>query len=132
MNLLAGLWGAVAWLRKSPSRAFWYLLRTAQATVAIQVILGLFLLAEGRRPAQDLHFLYGILPLVVTLVSEGMRVSAAQRELADAGDVQTLEEREQVALARRVVRREMGIMAVGALLIVTLALRAVATSGGHI
>jgi hypothetical protein len=34
---------------------------------------------------------------------------------------------EQVALARRVVRREMGVMAVGTLLIGTLSLRALGT-----
>jgi hypothetical protein len=131
-NLVAGIWGAAAWLRRSPSTVFWYLLRGAQAAVVAQVILGVVLLAGGKRPASDLHFVYGILPLVVTLVSEGMRVTAAQRELSDVGDPAALGEAEQVAVARRVVRREMGIMAVGAILIVTLALRAVATSGGHL
>ncbi len=129
-NLMAGAWGAVAWLRREPSVIFWYLLRAAQATVVVQVLLGMALLAGGRRAPDSLHFLYGVAPLVVALVSEAMRVGAAQRELADAGDLEALERREQALLARRVVMREMGIMAVGALLIVTLALRAAGTSGG--
>ena len=40
-----------------------------------------------------------------------------------------LERREQVALARRVALGEMGVMTVGALLILTLALRAFQTGG---
>lgn len=129
-NLLAGAWGGVAWMRREPSVTFWYLLRAAQVVVVAQVVLGLLLLAGGRRAPDSLHFLYGIAPLVVALVSEAMRLGAAQRELAEAGDVEALERREQALLARRVVRREMGIMSVGALLIVTLALRATGTGGG--
>ncbi len=129
-NLLAGVWGGVAWLRHEPSVIFWYLLRVAQVVVVVEVLIGLLLLAGGRRAPGSLHFLYGVAPLVVALVSEAMRVGAAQRELGAVDDVEMLERREQALLARRVVRREMGIMSVGALLIVTLALRAVGTGGG--
>jgi hypothetical protein len=128
-NALVAGWGALAWWRGIPSVWFWYLLRVAQAIVVTQVVLGLLLLAEGRRAPDDLHVIYGIAPLVVTLVSEGMRAGAAQRELEGVEDPDALERREQVLLARRVVRSEMGVMTVGALLIVTLALRA-ASSGG--
>jgi hypothetical protein len=123
-NALAGAWGGVAWLRRSPSTIFWYLLRVAQVAVVLQVAVGLALILTGRESPDDLHFVYGIAPLVVSLVSEGMRVGAAQRELDEVPELEALERREQVLVARRVVRREMGIMAVGALLIVSLALRA--------
>lgn len=123
-NALAGAWGGVAWLRRSPSVVFWYLLRVAQVTVVAQAALGILLLLTGSESPDDLHFLYGIAPLVVSLVSEGMRVGAAQRELEEAGDLERLERREQAVIARRVVRREMGVMSAGSLLIVTLALRA--------
>lgn len=129
-NLLAGVWGGVAWVRREPSVTFWYLLRAAQVVVVVEVLIGFLLLAGGRRAPGSLHFLYGIAPLVVALVSEAMRVGAAQRELAEVGDVEALERHEQALLARRLVRREMGIMSVGALLIVTLALRAAWTGGG--
>ena len=129
-NLVAGVWGGVAWVRREPSVSFWYLLRVAQVVVVVQVLIGFLLLAGGRRAPGSLHFLYGVAPLVVALVSEAMRVGAAQRELAEVGDVDALERHEQALLARRVVRREMGIMSVGALLIVTLALRAAGTGGG--
>jgi hypothetical protein len=123
-NLLAGGWGAVAWLRREPSVAFWYLLRIAQV-----LVVGLLLVGSGRSAPDALHVVYGTAPLVVALVSEAMRVGAAQRELAEVGDIDALERSEQAAIARRVVRREMGIMAVGALAIVTLALRAAGTGG---
>ena len=128
-NLLAGGWGAVAWLRREPSVAFWYLLRIAQVLVVVQVVVGLLLVGSGRSAPDALHVVYGTAPLVVALVSETMRVGAAQRELAEVGDIDALERTEQAVIARRVVRREMGIMAVGALLIVTLALRAAGTGG---
>ena len=44
-------------------------------------------------------------------------------------DVDALAREEQVALARRVALGEMGVMTVGALLILTLALRAFQTGG---
>ena len=64
------------------------------------------------------------------MVSEGMRIGAAQRELDEVDDVDALSKEEQGALARRVVLREMGVMTIGALLITTLALRAGASAGG--
>jgi hypothetical protein len=129
-NALAAGWGAVAWMRGEPSVEFWYLLRVAQITVVAQVALGLWLLISGNRPEQELHYLYGVSILAVTLVSEGMRVGVAQRELDEVGDVDALDQAEQGALARRVVMREMGVMTIGTLLIVTLALRAGASAGG--
>ena len=45
-------------------------------------------------------------------------------------DLDALDKAEQAALARRVVLREMGVMTIGTLLIVTLALRAGASAGG--
>lgn len=129
-NAIVGGWGAVAWLRHDPSVWFWYLLRFAQIVVVFQVALGLWLLISGNQPEDELHYLYGVSILVVTMVSEGMRIGAAQRELDEVDDVDALTKEEQGALARRVVLREMGVMTIGALLITTLALRAGASAGG--
>ena len=129
-NLLAGVWGAIAWARKDPSVWFWYLLRVAQAVVIVQVTLGLILVATGHRVGDELHYAYGVSLLVVTVVTEGMRVGAAQRELEDVEDLDALTQKEQRAVARRVVLREMGVMTIGALLVTTLALRAAMTGGG--
>jgi len=130
-NAVAAGWGAVGWLRKNARAAivFWPLLRAAQATVVAQVVIGLLLVASGESAPDGLHIVYGISPLIVTLFSEGMRAGVAQRELDGVDDVDALERRQQIALARRVALGEMGVMTIGALLIVTLALRAYQTGG---
>jgi hypothetical protein len=131
-NAVAAAWGSVGWLRKDAraSLTFWPLLRVAQATVVVQVVIGFILLARGASSPDGLHVAYGVAPLLVTLVSEAMRAGIAQRELEDVEDVDALGRSEQVALARRVALGEMGVMTVGALLILTLALRAYQTGGG--
>jgi hypothetical protein len=129
-NALAAVWGAVAWMRQDPSVWFWYVLRVAQVTVVVEVGLGVVLLAQGEKPPDSLHYVYAVAPLVIALVTEAMRQSAAAAEVeALDADPETLPRREQVLLARRVVVREIGIMTVGVILVVTLLLRA-AQSGG--
>jgi hypothetical protein len=130
-NAVAAGWGAVGWIRKDARAAivFWPLLRVAQATVVAQAVVGFVLLARGDSAPDGLHAAYGIAPLLIALVSEGMRVGVAQRELEGVEDLERLERREQVAVARRVALGEMGVMTVGVLLIVTLALRAYQTGG---
>ena len=130
-NLVAAGWGAVGWVRKDAraSIVFWPLLRVAQATVVVEAVVGLLLVARGASAPDGLHIAYGIAPLLISLVSEGMRAAVAQRELEDVQDVDALERSDQIALAKRVALGEMGVMTVGALLIVTLALRAFQTGG---
>jgi hypothetical protein len=130
-NAVAAGWGAAAWLRREPrwSIGFWPVLRVAQAVVAVQVVVGLLLVARGETAPDGLHIAYGIAPLVISLVSEGMRVGVAQRELDEVDDLDTLDRGEQIAVARKVALAEVGVMTVGALLILTLALRAYQTGG---
>lgn len=130
-NAVAAGWGAAAWLRKEPrwSIGFWPVLRVAQAVVAVQVVIGLLLVARGETAPDGLHIAYGIAPLVISLVSEGMRVGVAQRELDEVDDLEALERAEQIAIARKVALAEVGVMTVGALLILTLSLRAYQTGG---
>jgi hypothetical protein len=128
LNLIAGVWGAVAWARRQPSVRFWYVLRAAQASLIVQVLLGALLLISGREASEGLHYLYGTAPLLVNLFAEGMRVGAAEREVGDV-EFDTLAAADQRSLALRIVRREMGIMSVAALLVAALAVRAGQTSG---
>jgi hypothetical protein len=125
-NGVAGAWGGIAWLRRAPALGFWYALRVAQATVVLQVSLGLILVFSGREAA-DLHYLYGGLPLLISFLAELTRVGAAQQELG-ALDFSALPEERQRAVATAIVRREMGIMAVACLVIFFLALRAAGTT----
>jgi hypothetical protein len=130
-NAVAAGWGAAGWLRKDArmSIAFWPLLRVAQATVVVEVVVGFILLARGASAPDGLHVAYGVAPLVISLVSEGLRAGVAQRELDEVDDLEGLKRSEQVAIAKRVALGEMGVMTVGTLLIVTLALRAYQTGG---
>jgi hypothetical protein len=126
-NLIAGAWGSAAWLRREPSVGFWYALRIAQVTVVLQIALGAILLLSGREAANGLHYLYGILPILVSLLAEAARAGAADRELAGL-DFESLPRNRQSLIALEIVRRETGIMAVSALVILLLALRAAGTS----
>jgi heme A synthase len=128
LNLLAGAIGGLAWYRNQPSIPFWYLLRAAQVSVFLQALLGGLLVVTNHEPSDDLHYVYGILPLVVSFIAEGARAGAAQRELGET-DFESLPADEQQALGLAIVRREMGIMAVSCGVIFFLALRAAFTSG---
>ena len=128
-NLVAGVWGGLAWLRERPAVGFWYALRIAQAAVVVQVMLGAILVLTGQQAIDDLHYVYGVLPLVVTLLAEGARAGAAERELTGL-DFDSLPIDRQRLIAFAIVRRETGIMSVSALVVFGLALRAAGTSGG--
>ncbi len=128
LNLIAGTLGGFCWVRDQPSVPFWYLLRAAQVAVFVQVMLGALLVFAGHKSPDDLHYLYGLLPLLVSLLAEGARAGAANQELAEL-DFDALPEGRQQQLALAIVRREMGIMAVSCGVIFFLALRAASTSG---
>ncbi len=128
LNLAAGAVGGLAWYRNRPSIPFWYLLRAAQVSVFLQALLGGLLVVTNHEQSEDLHYVYGILPLVVSFIAEGARAGAAQRELGET-DFESLPADEQQSIGLAIVRREMGIMAVSCGVILFLALRAAFTSG---
>jgi hypothetical protein len=67
-NLLAFGWGLYFIVRKRiPGRIYAHTLALAQSLLIAQVALGLLLLSEGRRVADDLHYLYGVLSLLAVL-----------------------------------------------------------------
>jgi len=125
-NLVAGVWGGYSWLERRPSAGFWYALRVAQATVILQTLLGLLLVFTGHH-ASELHILYGVLPLVVSLLAEVVRLGSASAELGDL-DIHSLPPERQTQIAMAIVRRDTGIMATACLVIFLLALRAAGTS----
>ncbi len=128
LNLIAGLLGGIAWYRDRPSVPFWYLLRAAQLSVVLEAVLGGLLVLGGHKPGENLHYLYGCLPLLVSFLAEGARIGAAEREVRDL-DMEALSTEGQEQLALAIIRREMGIMAVSCGVILFLALRAAGTSG---
>jgi hypothetical protein len=127
-NLVAGVWGGLDWLQRRPTAGFWYALRIAQATVILQALLGLLLIFTGSE-GDELHILYGSLPLAVSLLAEVIRIGSAQQEFGEL-DIYSLPEERQTEIALAIVRRDTGIMAVACLVIFFLALRAAGTSTG--
>ena len=113
-------------MKSIPSTAFWPILRVAQVLVVVNAaVIGILLLQGGDDAPDGLHIFYGVFPVVVNVVAEGLRVNAAAFELEGVEDVESLDRRAQVLLARRIVLREIGIMTIGTLMTVTLLSRAV-------
>lgn len=135
VNLLAGLLGAWCWWRVQASVAFWWILRAGQALIVAQVLLGALLLALGHKPRDDLHILYGVLPLVISFLAEQLRIGSAEAVLEarghqSAADVGKLPPDEQRVVVMSIVRRETGVMAIACLVVAFLAWRAGVTAGG--
>ena len=128
---LAGVYGAWCWWRVSNSRWFWRLLRASQAAIVVEAALGGVLLLLGHK-SPGLHTLYGVLPLFVSFVAEQLRVSTAQMMLDKAGfesaqEVGALPDEEQRAMVMTILRRELGVMALAALVNTALLARAAMT-----
>ena len=126
---LAGGLGAWRWYRVETSRAFWVLLRVAQAALMGYVVLVGVLLATGRRPDDDLFYVYALLPVAVSFVAEQLRIAAADtvlaaRGLPDAQAVGRLDEAGQRSVVTAILRRELGVMALAALVIAAMLVRA--------
>jgi hypothetical protein len=127
--------GAWRWYRWESSRGFWVGLRVAQVAALVYAVAIGVLAAFGYASTESLFYLYALLPLAVGFVAEQLRVSSAQtildqRDLADAQAVGVLPEGEQHELVAAIVRREMGVMTLSALVVVFLALRAAGTAHG--
>jgi len=132
-NALAALVGGWRWWAGEPSQAFWIAVRLGQATaIALAVVAGVAA-ASGFAPSDGLFWLYAVLPVVVGLVAEGFRAASAQtvldaRGLPDAQAVGRLEEAEQRAIVATILRRELAVMALAAVVVAFLALRAYGTA----
>jgi hypothetical protein len=135
LNAVPGLLGAWRWYRHESSRGFWVMLRVAQVSALVFAVGVGALAAAGRYSSENLFYLYALLPLAIGFVAEQLRVASAQtildqRDLDDAQAVGELPEREQHEIVALIVRREMGVMALSALVVVFLALRAAETAHG--
>lgn len=135
VNAVPALIGSWRWYRCEPSRAFWIALRVGQGA-ALLLAVGVGALAVAGDYSQErLFYLYALIPLAVAFVAEQLRVISAQtildrHGLDDAQAVGELAEDEQRQLVVSIVRREMGVMTLSALVVVFLALRAAATAHG--
>jgi len=128
---VAGVYGAWCWWRVRNSVWFWRLLRASQAAIVVEAALGGILILLGHK-SPGLHTLYGVLPLFVSFIAEQLRVSTAQMVLDKGGfesaqEVGKLPESEQQEIVVTIMRREIGVMALAALVNTVLLARAAMT-----
>jgi hypothetical protein len=133
LNAAAALLGSWGWWRREQTVWFWRVLRTAQVAVVIQVALGGVLVLTGQKPP-SLHVIYGVLPLLLSLIAEQLRGASAQmvldaRGFESAQEVGRLPEDEQQGIVRAILHRELGVMTAAAWVVVVLLLRAAQTAG---
>ena len=139
LNLVPGLLGLLAFYLGDMSGAlgrwFWVLLRVGQGAALMLAIAVGSLAAAGHSPDESLFYLYALLPLAIAFIAEQLRVASAQtildqRGLEGSSAVAALPEAEQRELVNAIMRRECGVMAASALVVVFLALRAASTAHG--
>jgi hypothetical protein len=136
LNGFAAAVGAWSWHREKASRLFWLLLRVGQVAALLFAAGVGVLAAAGHNSRDGLFYLYALLPLAVAFVAEQLRVASAQtildqRGLPDAQAVGELPPEDQHGLVAAIVRRETGVMALSAIVVVFLALRAAETAHGR-
>jgi hypothetical protein len=135
LSAVPGVLGGWRWYRFQSSRGFWICLRVAQVAALVYAAAVGVLAAAGDSSTEQLFYLYALLPLAISFVAEQLRVASAQtildqRDLPNAQAVGELPEGEQQQIVALIVRREMGVMALSALVVVFLALRAAETAHG--
>ena len=80
---LAAVWGGVTYFRRAEAGAsLGHVLALVQTVCVAQVALGLLLVGDGRRTADDLHYVYGILTLLVVLAPWFYTPAEPRRRLA--------------------------------------------------
>ncbi|MGI8730612.1 MAG: hypothetical protein ACR2LK_11595 [Solirubrobacteraceae bacterium] len=128
VNAVAGSYAGWLWWQVRTSRLVWPLLRAGQAVAVLQALVAGILFVAGFRPDDGLYWLYALLPVAIGLIAEQLRIASAEqvlelRDLPDARAVGALPEAEQRSVVLQIVRREVGIVALAALVVAFLALR---------
>ena len=74
INLVGGIWGLLVWRRKLPANKLYAQILAASQTVIIgQAIIGLLLLSQNLRAAEQLHYVYGLLPAAMVVFAYSAR-----------------------------------------------------------
>ena len=135
LNGAAGAWGSWRWWTVEPSDTFWRLVRAGQVAAVLLALLAGVAYLTGSRPDDGLFWLYAALPTAIGFFAEQFRILSAQtvleaRGLQNAEAVGELPPDQQRSVVLQIVRREMGVMTLGALVAGFLALRAVSEVPG--
>lgn len=130
-----GISGAAAlflWWTVNPVRWVWPLLRFGQVVAVGQAVVAGARYFTGPAPDDGLYYLYATLPVVIAFIAEQLRLASAEtvleeRALENARAVSALPDAEQQSVMLAIMRRELGVVAAGALVACFLALRAYGT-----
>jgi hypothetical protein len=129
INVFAGVFGVLCWYRSESSRGFWRVVRASQALAVVYAAIAGLLYLAGDPPANDLYYLYALLPVAINFVAEQFRVISADhvlgaRDLETAADVGKLKRSAQEEIVLAIMRRETAVMAAAGFVVAFLALRA--------
>jgi hypothetical protein len=132
VNGIAGLVGAFAWWQVRESGVFWGLVRAGQAVAVAQAVAAGVLALLGFDPDDGLYWLYALLPVAIGFFAEQLRIVAAEQVLERLGlegseGVRSLPQDRQRSVVVSILRREMGVMTLAALVVCFLAARAIET-----
>jgi hypothetical protein len=79
----ATIWGAAVFVRRrEPGRLLGHVIALVQTLLIAQVGLGLLLVSDGRKAADDLHYVYGTLALAAVLAPWMYAPNDPRRRLA--------------------------------------------------
>jgi len=82
INLIAAVWGFIVWKQWLPANKFYAQVLAASQTVIVgQAIIGLLLLSQNLRAAQQLHYVYGLLPAAMVIFAYSARGRNQQRNI---------------------------------------------------
>lgn len=125
--------GAWVWWRSSGASIFWGMWRATQAATTVLAAVALVAAVTGLDPRSGLFWLYMLLPIAVSIISEQLRIATAQyvldrRGLEDAQAVGRLEPVEQREIVHQIAGRELATCALACAVIAFLALRVLGTA----
>ena len=135
VNLAAAVVGGWAWWRGTSGaagRVFWPLCRAGQIGAIVLALVAAVAILSGYHASNGLLYLYLVLPIVVSVIAEQLRLASAQtildqRGLQAARDMETLDDAQQRSIVLAIVGREIGILALAAGVMAFLALRVLGT-----
>lgn len=82
INLIAAVWGFIVWKQWLPAnKVYAQVLAASQTVIVGQAVIGLLLLSQNLRAAQQLHYVYGLLPAAMVIFAYSARGRNQQRNI---------------------------------------------------
>ena len=82
INLIAAVWGFLVWRQWLPvNKVYAQILAASQTVIVGQAIIGLLLLSQNLRVAQQLHYVYGLLPAALVIFAYSARGRDPRRNI---------------------------------------------------